>query len=353
MGLVAWIANDREIESNVYIDDTFSADLADDTAYYSPYKAILPSSQVRTLELWDEIGLPHELPKQIWGRQLTIIGFDVDPNAMTFTMSESKRAELVAGVLEFCHVPRGGRRHKLRIFQQLAGWVNWALNVYFLLAPALSHVYEKMEGKANTEAAIFVNQGVVKDLTWFCHHVRNSTGVHLLESLAWDPADADVTAFCDASLSGLGFYFPEIGLGFQSAPPKAGPEDRIFYLEAFCVCWCLHQIADLARIGNGSAISTITIWTDNKNTFDIFNSLRAKPLYNEILKSAVDVLIANNFKLRVLLLPGKKNVVADALSRWKNNDAVRHHPGLIIDKSAPLPDIPFIPPRDKLGEEEC
>ncbi|KAJ7772338.1 hypothetical protein B0H16DRAFT_1714534 [Mycena metata] len=77
------------------------------------------------------------------------------------------------------------------------------------------------------------------------------------------------------------------------------------------------------------------------------SSLRAKPAYNEILKSSVDVLIANNFQLRVFLIPGKKNVVADALSRWRNDVATAEHsvmhPGdtLFIDTLCRLPDIPI------------
>jgi hypothetical protein len=122
-------------------------------------------------------------------------------------------------------------------------------------------------------------------------------------------------AYCDASLRGLGIYFPAIGLGLQSSPPKALLDDRIFYYEAFCVCWCLHQIAELVRANGKINVRKVTIWMDNSNTYDIFNSLRVLPLYNEILKSSIDVLIDNGFKLQVLLLPGKKNIVADALSR--------------------------------------
>ncbi|KAJ6570340.1 hypothetical protein B0H10DRAFT_2168796 [Mycena sp. CBHHK59/15] len=351
MGLVSWIANDREIESKVYIDDTFGADLTVNMSPYVPYDVILPTAQTQTLLLWDEIGLPHEQEKQLYGKQLTIIGFEVDPNAMTFTMSESKRAELLAGVEEFCHIPPGGRRHSLRKFRQLAGWINWALNVYGLLKPALSSVYDKMKGKSNSDAGIFVNRGVLRDLTWFCEHVRNSTGVHLLESLEWDPADADLVAYCDASLKGLGFYLPEVGLGYQAMPPTDGPNDLIFYYEALCVCWCLHQIADLVHDNGSVSIRRITIWTDNSNTYNIFNSLRALPLYNEILKSSVDVLLANNFQLRVLLIPGKKNVVADALSRWRSDIALEICPNLLINGSAALPDIPFTPPQDTLGAD--
>jgi hypothetical protein len=353
MGLVAWIAINRGIESNVYIDDTFAVELADDIDFYEPYEDFFPAAQVKTLCLWDEIGLNHEQPKQVWGHVLTVIGFEVDPNAMTFTMPGSKRVELLAGVQEFCSVPRrGARRLPLRSFQRLAGWINWSLNVYPLLKPALSHVYEKMEGKTNANAGISVSSGVINDLAWFSRHVTNSTGVHLLEAVDWEPADADIVAFCDASLKGLGFYFPAAGLGYQSKPPQNAPKDRIFYYEAFCVCWCLHQIADLVRANGRTSVRKITLWTDSSNTYDIFNSLRARPLYNEILKSAVDVLISNNFKLRVLLLPGKKNVVADALSRWMNDVAISHHPDLLIDGSKALPAIRFSPPRATLGAVE-
>ena len=37
-------------------------------------------------ELWDEIGLPYEDQKQESGDTLRIIGFDIDPNAMSVTI---------------------------------------------------------------------------------------------------------------------------------------------------------------------------------------------------------------------------------------------------------------------------
>ncbi|KAJ7932255.1 hypothetical protein B0H13DRAFT_2307816 [Mycena leptocephala] len=99
MGLVAWIAINRGVESNVYIDDTISVELVDDIDFYEPYK------------------------------------------------------------------------------------------------PALSHVYEKMEGKTNANAGISLSTGVINDLAWFSRHVTNSTGVHLLEAVDWEPADTEQTGF--------------------------------------------------------------------------------------------------------------------------------------------------------------
>ncbi len=40
-----------------------------------------------------------------------------------------------------------GKRN-VRSWQQLAGWMNWCLNVYPLLRPALSNVYEKLRSQS-------------------------------------------------------------------------------------------------------------------------------------------------------------------------------------------------------------
>ena len=77
------------------MDDNFSFSIAGDVKLYAPYDAFLPSEQVRLLQLWDEISLPHEEGKQISGTSILIIGFEVDPNAMTVTMSHAKKAELI------------------------------------------------------------------------------------------------------------------------------------------------------------------------------------------------------------------------------------------------------------------
>jgi hypothetical protein len=350
MGLVVWISNKRKITPGfVYIDDNFSAMLGKVMTFYRRYERQFPTDQAELLQLWDILKVDHELAKQVFGRVLVIIGFEVDANAMTFTMPRAKLTELLAGVQEFTAVSSSKRlaRHPLRRFMEIAGWVNWAFNVYPLLKPALSHLYEKISGKSNLKALVYVNHGIARDLDWFRGHVENSTGVHILESLDWDVHEADVEAFCDASLGGLGIYFPAIGLGYQSnLPAVTPPPGVIFYFEALCVCWCIHRVADLVRQNGSVQVRRIAIWTDSENTFHIFNSLCAKPGYNEILKSSVDVLIANKFQLRVLLIQGKKNIVADALSRWRNDIATANHsatyPGdtLLIDSHISPPEIP-------------
>ncbi|KAJ6630729.1 hypothetical protein B0H10DRAFT_2160138 [Mycena sp. CBHHK59/15] len=286
MGLITWIAIDWGIDLNIYTDDTFSVNIADDMSLYKPYNRFLPSPQTKNLELWDDLGVLHGDPKQEWGLQLPIIGINVDPNMMKFTLLQNR---LIAGVEEFCCIQAGSRRHPLRKFEQLAGWINWMLNMNPLLKPGLRHVYDKMKGKTDSDAPIFVNKGVISYL------------------LNWEPKDANITVYCDTSLFGLGFYFPLLGVGFQSKPLTNTPQDKI----------------DL-----------------------LFRS------YNEILKSSVDILISSNFSLHILLVPGKENVVADTLSHWLNDDALHAYPTLLIDATKPLPNIPYMPLRVTLGSDK-
>ena len=102
--LVTWIA--REIKDItdllVYSDDFFGINEATDFTFYPPYNQHLPSRQYRLLLLWDELGIPHKMKKQISGSPLNIIGIEVDPNHLTYTLSSAARQSLIDELLKFC-----------------------------------------------------------------------------------------------------------------------------------------------------------------------------------------------------------------------------------------------------------
>ena len=349
MALVTWIALFvKGLEHiKLYTDDCYSFELASNFTYYSPYDLKLPTKQVRLLQLWDELGIPHDPVKQIWGKAIPIIGFLVDPNAMTVTMPPDKLDDLLLAIRAFCFPNNGSRSQPLRRFMQVAGWMNWALNVFPLLKPSLCGLYEKMRSKDKLSAPIFVNVTIRFELSWFSLHVRRLGGVHILESVAWKPSQANYVFFCDASLSGLGCYFPAILTGYLADPPTWAPNDNIFFLEALCVCWAIHIAHRHCLRGR------ILIFTDNKNTVTMFNRLHTHiAIYNPILLSAVDVLIHHHFSIQVLAIPGAENTVADALSRNRISLLQAHYPNISIRRSEPLPDLPS-PPRGTLGWLSC
>ena len=66
--------------------------------YYRPYQKFFPTKQALFLLLLDELGIPHDEPKQLFSDRLTIIGLEVDPNTMTIRMPDELHNDLVNAV---------------------------------------------------------------------------------------------------------------------------------------------------------------------------------------------------------------------------------------------------------------
>jgi len=132
MVLVSWIAKKKcNIELlGTYADDSFGPDLAANVAWYEPYHKFMPKNQVVILNLWDKINLPHKESKQVLGSTLTIIGIEVDADALTMTMPPDTLNKLIIAIRDFIMT-----KHKFTLheWQRLAGWINWSFNVFPLL----------------------------------------------------------------------------------------------------------------------------------------------------------------------------------------------------------------------------
>ena len=65
MGLTLWIAIYVKHLSDLltYVDDIFSYELEANLMWYPPFQKSLPTKQTHLLQLWDELGIPHNEPK--------------------------------------------------------------------------------------------------------------------------------------------------------------------------------------------------------------------------------------------------------------------------------------------------
>jgi hypothetical protein len=337
IGLVCWIAVFIKLIEDLfaYMDDHFSWDELGHLRYYRPYNRRMPDKQARLLELWDELGIPHDEGKQLSGETLMIIGFLVDLNEMTVTLPSDAKESLVEHVRDF--VNTSSRRQPLQEWSELAGYICWSLNVFPLLRPALCNVYAKLSNKGFCRAEIYINKPIIDDLNWFLNHARLSSGVLVYQAIDWNTfSESDVELRCDACLDGMGFWCPELGAGFYADVPFRIRGDKIFFWEAICVLaaldWCACKYAPGLYLDRRARVS---ILTDNENTVHLFDSLAALPMYNDILKKSVDILLSSSVDLRVIHIPGVNNEVADTLSRKDFNRAHRMVNNLSIDTFEP------------------
>ncbi|KAF8809075.1 hypothetical protein BYT27DRAFT_7222633 [Phlegmacium glaucopus] len=276
--LVAWIAKYEKFFDYLadYIDDSSGCDLEGDTMFYKPYSINLPTHQKQLLDLWDELRIPHKHHKQLSRTPLTIIGISVNPNDMTLTLPDSAKTHLLDELLFWASKPPKplSRSFKLKHWERMTSWFNWALNVYPYLCTALNN----------------------NDFEWAINHLRSSSSIRILKSVAWTPSIADFTIYCDACLDGLGYWYPDSKEGYYAPAPINVPTNVIFYFKSLCVLSALTHVQTQAPPG-----SKIVIYSDNSNTI-----------------------------LWVLHVPGKANIIANALSRIKFSVALALKPSLKV-----------------------
>jgi hypothetical protein len=138
--LVAWIAKNVKGISYIsnHVDDSSGCNLLSDTIHYQPYKLDLPSDRTKLLQLWDKLSIPHKPHKQLSGSPLTIIKIQVDANLMTLTLPNNSKTQLLDELHMWAtkSTKTSSGSLKLKHWQCMARWFNWALNVYPLLCPA-------------------------------------------------------------------------------------------------------------------------------------------------------------------------------------------------------------------------
>ncbi|KIK64632.1 hypothetical protein GYMLUDRAFT_160541 [Collybiopsis luxurians FD-317 M1] len=140
----------------------------------------------------------------------------------------------------------------------------------------------------------------------------------------------------------MGFWMPELLLGFYSPVPTEQIIRHIFFYEALCIISAIHwYCTTMCADSSLTRRLRLTVFPDSKNSVDIFDSLRALPQYNPLLTFAVDNLLSFDVDICVVHVNSEANTVADALSCRDFSRALLLAPGLHINF--------FSPPHEPLG----
>ncbi|KAG6825883.1 hypothetical protein H0H92_001991 [Tricholoma furcatifolium] len=275
-----------------------------------------PNYQARLLQFWDDIGCPWKPKKQEFGPSLKIIGFFVNINLGTLTLSDDSVDDIVQKTDAFIHTE--DRRPPLRHWLRLAGHLNWLLNVLPWGRPALCELYRKTAGKDCMNARIFLNREVITDLTWLIDVIPSAIGVHSIDATHWPNSDADFSLWTDASAKlGMSFVYPGNGFMYELKPSPGCPTVDIFFLEMVAILSAIEHIASTFE----HPPKRILLWSDSLDSISIFNSLRAsESMHNAVLLAVSAIVIKTGIDLRVCHIPGKENIKADLLSRLMLNE---------------------------------
>src|SRR5258708_1053344 len=240
---------------------------------------------------------------------LMIIGLEVSLESMTISMSTGKHEDLIEAIKNFLNNP--ANQHPLRDWQRILGYCNWGLNTYPLLRPALQSSYAKLKGKKIPLVLIRLNKQVMRDLTWFAHHISISSGVHFFEAQGWVESEANLTLLSNASRTGLAFWVPELNVGFVSTIEDSDIHyGDIFFNEVLAVVSVIESSPNLPK-----RPQRILVHSDLMNTVDMFNTLTPEPPFVLLMIWAVEIMMDHGVDIRVVHIPGVENHVADALSR--------------------------------------
>ena len=289
------------------MDDFFGWDYADNLVQYRG--KLHPCQQVQLLLLWEAISCPFEDCKQEHGEALKIIGFWVDINAGSISLSPQSISDIVMKIELFLATPTCAPT--LRSWQRLGGHLNWMLNVLPWGHPALTKLYRKTSRKTWSHCGIHINAAVVADLTWLKNIIRSAIGIHLTDTGLWSDNAADMVMWMDASLrNALAFVYSNKGFIYPIKAPPAGTKVDIFFLELLAIASVVHHAGSLTQ-----PPQHILIWTDSLDSVAVLNSLHtAESLHNTPLLAISDIILHTGMDLRVQFIEGKMNVHADMLS---------------------------------------
>jgi hypothetical protein len=206
---------------------------------------------VRSLDLWDNIRLPYEDRKQGFSPTLCIIGFVVDPNAMTVTIPDNACSKFLSSISDFINIISTDYHHTLHEFQALADYVNWAFNVYPLGHPGLSTLYSKITHKTKPNACIYLNTSIIHELHWLSNYITSAPPVQIFSAMSWDPIEArlaglhQLEVFTDTSPIALAYYFPSLNFAYYTLLCSNPPSNTIFWFKALAVCSATHHATNV------------------------------------------------------------------------------------------------------------
>lgn len=293
---IVWIANERGIKLIIgYLDDFL---IVADTKEQCEYEYNL------FLALLEELGFVSSPKKCIPPCQcLDFLGITIDTTVPEARLSVEHRNRISAHLVDFLERQCATARE----LQSLAGLLNCASKVVFGGRTFLRRLLDAIKARDNWDSVISVTEDAKMDLRWWQQFMSVWDG----KALLLDPIPMSAIQFqTDACLSvGCGAFFD--GLFFQEKWCDSWVVDNINTYEVYPVLLAARTWGHLWRGRH------VVVWTDNDPAVFVINSGTSRtPRVMEWLRELFFISAECDFRLTARHVPGKFNMLADALSRF-------------------------------------
>ena len=234
---------------------------------------------------------------------IVFLGIGLDTVAMQAFLPEKKLKKYMQDIKE-CKVRK---RIQLRQMKSLIGKLQFATAVIMPGRPFLRRLYDLTIGIIKPFYTIRLTYETKQDLEMWEMFLQHYNGITIIRKPSM--ADSDYLHFTsDASKLGYGGTFGTSWV--QGSWPSGWLEYHISFLEIYPIYVLLSTFAH--RIAN----SYIMFHCDNSAVVDILNKQTSKDkLIMHVVRAIVLLQLKHNIHLVMRHIPGKKNVLSDAISR--------------------------------------
>ena len=286
-----------------YSDDYFFIALHPDSAQIDFETAI---------QAFKDLGLPVAIEKTVPPTtRLPFLGIELDSSNLTMKVPEAKKLDILL-LLKFWE---GRRKCTKTELLNLTGKLQHICKVVRPGRIFLRRLWDLTRNVKMGHHHIYLNESARADILWWLQFLPDwSTSTIIPET--FEIRDTDIHLFTDASKIGFGGIYGNRWIQARWPPGMAalnrGRAIDIDYLELFAI------YAACATWGHLWAGKRIVIHTDNMPITDVWQAGTSKsPSLMTLVRQLFFEAAHNQFTLSLKYIPGKRNTIADDISRFQ------------------------------------